>query len=1821
MISLSYHRWYIVELRLISCFRYLFAELFLELLECTSSTQKLDLISPTPTCPTTYDFLYHSIMDKISLQATNRVHTARRCLAWLAFTKRPLSVVEMQDALTVIVDESADSSLTDNPPDISAVLSCCSGLARLDSINGTSCIRLRDRTIEGYLRRHLSGAEDDLGRACITYLINRSPGGACRTNEELVERLRSNPFYEYASSHWGHHVQVINEQAMTNSTIRTFLSDRTNWEGALQADYAIAQMRRQGFEQPCKYGRPYYPVRSETIHLATRAGATGVVTALLAQDTSSSFLNSRDYYGHTALSYAAQADNEILEVLLSHPLLEIDKRDYEGRTPISHAADNGHALAVGRLLDLNANPNLRDCDGGFPLWYAVQYGHADVVRQLLDHGDLSEVNSSLTEFVGNRIIATPLVCALMNGFTDIAEMLAEMDGIDAHAQAECDDATVLGFAIKTRHEDIALRLLAKYGVGPYSDHKDPVGELLVHSASIGSTRLVKSLLLEHKVNSIMPYPNDPEYEFGSSTALVAAAEKGHDAVVRLLLEHDSSRPDESSGGATALFKAASNGHTNTVKILLADGRIDVNKQTDWGNTPLSVAAFNGHEAVVQALLMNEETDPNIEDCRGRSAIFQAMDDKFTSWDSLRQKCSGVVTSLLADPRVDSNARDGNGNTPLYYAARMGASSLVEFILRDPEVNMGVEDGEAPLGEAACWGHVGVVEAFLKTGRFKINTPLAYSENSPRATLLSIASEYGKMDVVDLLLAQPGIDVCDADGWGRTPLAMAASGGNLAILERLLAVEGVDPNLQDRNGWTPLHRAASGGRSAMIERLLAVKGVDPNLQDGSGWTPLHMAAQSDNPAATVTSLLRAENIEPDLADDQGRTPLSVLCGNEFVSLETIDILTAIDGVNPDSKDDAGRSPLSWAITYSGHQWLDRDISERIEVIRRLLLIPEVNPNAEDAEGLTPLLRAIQGSNSNEFVRVLLEREDLDVQKITVDGLTPMEVAGKMGEMTVRSLLRERGARDEGRDVHTTVPEMDYSSADEELNVEHWKLPSEEPEPLDSHAELEHRRLSNSSMNSLCSLVREKVWDKLARDIFLPLGKQEEILVVEDADDAYLCKRCDAMDLRQVFSVRETDRRGRVIAHLGRIDETWKARECPMCRLITAMASRWSDACNSGMEQTMVGELALIALSSTGTWLCRNRDEEWQHFTSRWTDTMLLSVVPISSRKGENFQDSEDFESFVFRTGFIGRLGSNCEYGATAITIARVDDKVDFAVAKSWIECCRKKHSQRCNPQELAPIPHFRLIDCKTREIVQQGRKVPSYAALSYVWGSSPVIASKEKTEPKACGSDMKKDHLQLGQSVEAVVEDAITVALELGYRFLWVDRHCIIQKKDRKVKQEQLQSMDLVYANADVTLVATAGQASSSGLPGVSTRNPRVPQHCVRIKGHALTLIPPDPAFQIRNSTWMTRGWTYQEGLLSRRRIFFSETEMSFECRDLVAREALRIPPRIQTLMGHLKGRLMMPSWIYGKSGIISSHKKGFDLFDRLAEYTGRRLSYQSDALNGMLGILQVYASHKPRPVYSVCGVPIIHDPENEFGISTVSGDEHADGARVALAGFVSGLCWSLESPGVRRSEFPSWSWAGWDGVVQSDWISHRVSFAQGFDVELWFVRADGVSLMPWEEYYTRMIKAVMEHSQSGFTFYQHHKLDITANTVKVQFHEEHSYHTEPLEWKGTICIGNQIWSGSFDLDQRDSTCTSGTHVTEATSSLRKRLLEESWLGIMLGESREGGDTVGTKVLVLQEVELEVQGVAQWTRIGLLSLSVLESTIESGMLKRRTLRLV
>ena len=46
----------------------------------------------------------------------------------------------------------------------------------------------------------------------------------------------------------------------------------------------------------------------------------------------------------------------------------------------------------------------------------------------------------------------------------------------------------------------------------------------------------------------------------------------------------------------------------------------------------------------------------------------------------------------------------------------------------------------------------------------------------------------------------------------------------------------------------------------------------------------------------------------------------------------------------------------------------------------------------------------------------------------------------------------------------------------------------------------------------------------------------------------------------------------------------------------------------------------------------------------------------------------------------------------------------------------------------------------------------------------------------------------------------------------------------------------------------------------------------------------DPRITIKNSEWATRAWTYQEGVLSNRRLVFTEQQMHWECNGMATNE-------------------------------------------------------------------------------------------------------------------------------------------------------------------------------------------------------------------------------------------------------------------------------------------------------------------------------------------------
>jgi hypothetical protein len=85
------------------------------------------------------------------------------------------------------------------------------------------------------------------------------------------------------------------------------------------------------------------------------------------------------------------------------------------------------------------------------------------------------------------------------------------------------------------------------------------------------------------------------------TPLSWAAEKEHEAVVKLLLEKGAGLETKDEYGQTPLSWAAEHGHEAVVKLLLEKGA-ELETKDKYSQTPLSRAVEDGHEAVVKLLL-------------------------------------------------------------------------------------------------------------------------------------------------------------------------------------------------------------------------------------------------------------------------------------------------------------------------------------------------------------------------------------------------------------------------------------------------------------------------------------------------------------------------------------------------------------------------------------------------------------------------------------------------------------------------------------------------------------------------------------------------------------------------------------------------------------------------------------------------------------------------------------------------------------------------------------------------------------------------------------------------------------------------------------------------------------------------------------------------------------------------------------------------------------------------------------------------------------------------------------------------------------------
>ncbi|KAI1085981.1 HET-domain-containing protein [Rostrohypoxylon terebratum] len=358
----------------------------------------------------------------------------------------------------------------------------------------------------------------------------------------------------------------------------------------------------------------------------------------------------------------------------------------------------------------------------------------------------------------------------------------------------------------------------------------------------------------------------------------------------------------------------------------------------------------------------------------------------------------------------------------------------------------------------------------------------------------------------------------------------------------------------------------------------------------------------------------------------------------------------------------------------------------------------------------------------------------------------------------------------------------------------------------------------------------------------------------------------------------------------------------------------------------------------------------------------------------------------------------------------------------------------------PILPTRVIDIgpidgsEAPRILNTEGKRGAYIALSHRWGKARMLRT-EKSNISAFQKCLPVDQLP------KTFRDAIAVTRCLAERYLWIDSLCIVQD-DRDDWEKEAKNMGTVFERAICTIAAVDAVDDITGLDG-GLFLPRVPDPlAVRLDCNfcAESELPPKPddpfytdeetgettfqsisfsesslnkdivlrprwkglLFTMEETLWYSRGWVFQERLLSRRIIYYTSRKIFWECLEEANDEEniIKDPPK----RAHYASELERLACSFRRREKCASEQFAFWWFI-IAEYSKCKLTKVKDKLTALLGLCEIAQLRIQRPIFA----GILSD---EAGLN---------------------LLWRVEDDGnpINNSDFhaPSWSWASSSGWV------------------------------------------------------------------------------------------------------------------------------------------------------------------------------------------------
>jgi len=363
-------------------------------------------------------------------------------------------------------------------------------------------------------------------------------------------------------------------------------------------------------------------------------------------------------------------------------------------------------------------------------------------------------------------------------------------------------------------------------------------------------------------------------------------------------------------------------------------------------------------------------------------------------EAARNNDSTEVTRLIQEGMDPNQDEDGEGRTPIFWAAQCGAVEAIAALAAG-----GADVRQRARADAKVW-------------RWRGDDPL------------TTASQCGQAGACRALLeasAAPDIDVqCEYqqndDVWySCTPLLAACVAGQASVVSVLLEF-GANYQVHREDGSSPVHcavRADRGDGSVEAVRHLAAKNADLNCRDLDGWTPLLHAITLRCLSCVRVLLALGSRLGDALEQHPYGTDLVDAVVSDDVGLIAALLESGTDPDKPKCEPEAvahttagmvSFTPLCAAVRYRRRTCVSMFLDKQADPNKRSILWQ----GSGEETTYTPLTLAATSGDVDILKQLLNHSASIDLETESGNGYTALHAAAESVQPAVVQALLEAGA---------------------------------------------------------------------------------------------------------------------------------------------------------------------------------------------------------------------------------------------------------------------------------------------------------------------------------------------------------------------------------------------------------------------------------------------------------------------------------------------------------------------------------------------------------------------------------------------------------------------------------------------------------------------------------------------------------------------------------------------------------------------------------------------------------------------------------------------